>query len=274
MWLIMHVLYGQNSLSVRARCQSSSSVRFCNVAFFHTSGGFGNTGRAPDSYLRVYTPAARLQSSRVTIYLHPPMSAGRFWSSRVTCLYASTSLHLQCAPSSPCLHGCTPVASLHSSIPPFPHSCCLHIATSPLQRSMPQCLHVYTPAARLQNSKAPYLLPPRRRYTYSAPPDLYASMPPCRYTCSGSLELYISIPLRCYTYSAPPELHIIQSIHYDNNCSCLTSNSASHNCSASPIINPRAEQHELVSIITDRAVFVCAACGFNSLRLQYNGRNS
>ena len=31
---------------MRARGQSSSGVRFCNVAYFHTSGAFGNTGRA------------------------------------------------------------------------------------------------------------------------------------------------------------------------------------------------------------------------------------
>ena len=31
---------------MRARGQSSSGVRFCNVAYFYTSGAFGNTGRA------------------------------------------------------------------------------------------------------------------------------------------------------------------------------------------------------------------------------------
>ena len=84
-------------------------------------------------------------------------------------------------------------------------------------------------------------MPPSRHYTYSAPPELDASILPRRYTCSeppalhtsipprlhaGSepLKLHTSIPLclhvprsaarlqspvppSCYTYSAPPDLH-------------------------------------------------------------------
>src|SRR6266702_8141731 len=43
----------KNLLSVRTLCSSSSSVRFCNVAYFHTPGAFGYTLRALDSRVGV-----------------------------------------------------------------------------------------------------------------------------------------------------------------------------------------------------------------------------
>jgi len=54
---------------VRARGQSSFGVRFCDVAYFNTPGGFGNTGRAPDS---LCIPLVHLNATFTLPSLHPP----------------------------------------------------------------------------------------------------------------------------------------------------------------------------------------------------------
>ena len=79
-------------------------------------------------------------------------------------------------------------------MPPYLHQCRHTSSAAPdLQSSILLCLHVYTPVARLQNSRASYVLPPCRRYTY---------------TLKTSRPQFFSMSLRLQRVSRIPYLHI------------------------------------------------------------------
>jgi len=115
-----------------------------------------------------------------------------------------------------CLHISTPAARLQTSRPPIPPR--LHSSSAPLY------LHVPMPAACPQSSTPPCIL---HRYTYIAPPDHHTSIPPHLHgpTPTAPLtELHISISislqLQCasippcrYTYSPPPYLYTSTPLH-------------------------------------------------------------
>src|SRR5205809_172674 len=80
-----------------------------------------------------------------------------------------------------------------------------------LQHSIPPCLHVATPAARLQSSRAPYLHVLRVPVPSRAP-ELYTSVPPRRHAFSAPSSLHTSTSARLQRASRalgfmPPNIH-------------------------------------------------------------------
>src|SRR5213078_1143358 len=109
---------------------------------------------------------------------------------------------------------------LRSSIP-----LCLHVYTpaSRVQHTRPPSLHVAEPVACLQRSNASYCVPPSSRPRDAAPelltasvsthiqsaprpPELRTSMPPCLHAGIAPPTLHACIPPCRYTCSMPPAL--------------------------------------------------------------------
>jgi len=149
--------------------------------------------------------STRLQRS-VPPYLHMPTSAVRLQTFHVCTtaarLNTSTSArlrHVSRAPGLPFLHTYTPAAHLPISIP-----LCLYVCMPPeLPSSIPPRLHTCSTTSELPSS---------RPHACRVPQDLQTSLRPylhVPYLQHASIvpELYATMPPRRYTYSVPPGLH-------------------------------------------------------------------
>src|SRR6266480_3107302 len=112
----------------------------------------------------------------------------------------------------PHLHNSSGTPARHTSIPPHYYTCSV---PSDLRSSVPQCVHIYTPAARLQTFEASYLnaSTSTRLRRASEPPAPYFNTSTSRrwQPASGSPDLQSSIPQHLHVYTAAARLE--QSIH-------------------------------------------------------------